>query len=49
MDYDDWGSAYEYPPPWDATRLHSITWKVPARASATSFNFCVQKVGVIHN
>lgn len=49
MSYDDWGASYDYPPPWDPTQLHSIVWKLPARASATSFNFCVQKVGVLHN
>lgn len=49
MSYDDWGASYDYPPPWDPTHLHSIVWKLPARASATPFNFCVQKVGVLHN
>jgi hypothetical protein len=49
MTYDDWGLDYFYPPPWDATRLDSIQWKVPARDFATPFSFCVQKVGVIHN
>ena len=49
MSYDDWGVACSYPPPWDPTRLHSIQWKLPAQDFATPFNFCVQKVGVIHN
>jgi hypothetical protein len=49
MSYDQWGSSYVYPPPWDPTRLHSLVWKLPAQTVATSFNFCVQNVGVIHN
>jgi hypothetical protein len=49
MSYDDWGLGYTYPPPWDPTRLHSVQWKLPARALSTPFSFCVQNVGVIHN
>ena len=49
MSYEDWGSGYSYPPPWDPTRIHSIQWKLPARSSSTPFNFCVDKVGVIGN
>jgi hypothetical protein len=48
MSYDDWGLGYTYPPPFDPTRLHSVQWKLPARALATPFNFCIQKVGVLH-
>ena len=49
MSYDNWGLGYLYPPPWDPTHIHSIQWKLPAQTFATPFNFCVQKVGVIHN
>ena len=50
MDYEDWGLGYVYPPAWDPTRIHSIQWKIPAGDYFSStFNFCVKKVGVIHN
>jgi hypothetical protein len=49
MAYDDWGMGYLYPPPWDPTRIDSIQWKIPAQAFPAAYNFCVQKVGVIHN
>ena len=48
MSYDDWGLGYTYPPPFDPTRLHSVQWKLPAQTLSTPFNFCIQKVGVLH-
>ncbi len=49
MSYDDWGLGYIYPPPWDPTRIHSVQWKLPAQSLSVPYNFCVQKVGIIHN
>ena len=41
--------GYIYPPPWDPTRIHSVQCKLPAQSLSVPYNFCVQKVGIIHN